>query len=122
MQISAQLFGAARVVQIAGRVDHDNADMFKNALQPHLDATGEGAALILDFAQITYISSAGFRVLLLAQRQATQRKFALSVGGAQPVVTEIFAISKFDKIIACYSSVRDAVTKHAPDALAALPV
>ncbi len=121
MQLSEQQYGSARVVKVSGRVDHDNADEFKSALQPHLDAVSEGGALILDFRDVNYISSAGFRVLLLGQRHAVAHKFALAVGGAQPVVTEIFAISKFDKIISCHGSVRDAVAKHAPEALSAFP-
>ena len=121
VHLSEQLYDAVRVVKITGRVDHDNAEEFKIALQPHLDATREGGALILDFSNVTYISSAGFRVLLMGQRHATQHKFALAVSCAQPVVTEIFAISKFDKIIACHGSVRDAVAAHAPASLSALP-
>jgi hypothetical protein len=57
-------------------------------------------------------------VLLLAHRHALSLKSAFAVGGAQAVVMEIFAISKFDQLIACHGTVREAIAKHAPAALA----
>lgn len=119
MQLTNTVYGKARVVKIAGRVDHDNADDFKAALQPYLSQCEAGGALVLDFSDVTYISSAGFRVLLLAQRHAASLKCAFAAGGAQAVVMEIFAISKFDKVISCHPTVRDALAQHAPDSLAA---
>lgn len=119
MQLTSKQFGSARVVKLAGRIDHDNAEDFKAALQPYLSQCEAGGALVLDFTDVTYISSAGFRVLLLAQRHASSLKCAFATGGAQAVVMEIFAISKFDKVISCHGTVRDALAKHAPESLAA---
>lgn len=118
MQLHNQIYGNARVVKMSGRIDHDNSDDFKNALQPHLENCKEGGeVVIVDFSDVSYISSAGFRVLLLAHRHAVANKSAFAIGGAQAVVMEIFAISKFDKIISCHDSVRDAIEKHAPASL-----
>lgn len=122
MQLHHQTFGNARIVQMAGRIDHDNAEAFKNALQPHLDhCRAGGEIVIIDFSAVSYISSAGFRVLLLAHRHAVTHNSTFAIGGAQSVVMEIFAISKFDQIISCHASVRDAVATHAPDALTQMP-
>ena len=120
MQLPSQLFGNARVVTITGRIDHDNSEAFQQALAPHLANCKEGGEIVvLDFSGVNYISSAGFRVLLLAQRQAVTQKSTFAVAARQPVVTEIFAISKFDKIVSCYTTVRDAIAAMAPAALAA---
>lgn len=119
MQLSDKRYGAACVVKVTGRIDHDNAEDFKAALQPFLRQCEAGGALVLDFTSVTYISSAGFRVLLMAHRHAASLKSAFAVGGAQAVVMEIFAISKFDKVVACHGSVREAIEKHAPGSLAA---
>ena len=56
-------------------------------------------ALIIDFARVDYISSAGLRVLLVAAKQskAAQCKFALCSLKAQ--VREVFDISGFGTII-----------------------
>ena len=122
MQLHHQTFGNARIVNISGRIDHDNAEDFKHALQPHLDnCQAGGEVVVLDFSAVSYISSAGFRVLLLAHRHAVTHNSAFAIGGTQSVVMEIFSISKFDKIISCHSSVREAVAVHAPGALAQMP-
>jgi anti-anti-sigma factor len=120
MQLPGRLFGNARVVTVTGRIDHDNAEDFQQALDPHLEnCRAGGEVVVLDFAGVNYISSAGFRVLLLAHRQAATQKSVFAVAARQPVVTEIFAISKFDKLVTCYASVRDAIAALAPAALAA---
>jgi anti-anti-sigma factor len=119
MQLPGQLYGNARVVTVTGRIDHDNSEDFKLALQPHLEnCKAGGEVVVLDFSGVNYISSAGFRVLLLAHRQAATEKSAFAVAARQPLVAEIFAISKFDKIVACHASVREAIAALAPAALA----
>ncbi len=77
--------------------------------------------VVVNFADVSYISSAGFRVLLLAHRHAVTHNSVFAVGGAQPLVMEIFSISRFDKIISCHGSVRDAIATHAADSLAHYP-
>ena len=42
MQLPHEQYGVARIVKLGGRVDHDNAEDFKAALQPHLDAMHAG--------------------------------------------------------------------------------
>lgn len=122
MQLHHQIFGTVRVVTISGRIDHDNAEDFKNALQPHLEnCKQDGEVVVVNFADVSYISSAGFRVLLLAHRHAVTHNSVFAVGGAQPLVMEIFSISRFDKIISCHGSVRDAIAAHAADSLAHYP-
>ena len=122
MQLNTRNFGTVRVVKMTGRIDHDNSEDFKNALQPHLENCKEGGeVVVMDFSDVSYISSAGFRVLLLAHRHATTHKSAFAIGGAQAVVMEIFSISKFDKIISCHGSVRDAIARLSPASLEHYP-
>ena len=51
MQLHHQIFGTVRVVTISGRIDHDNAEDFKNALQPHLEnCKQDGEVVVVNFA------------------------------------------------------------------------
>ena len=85
------------VITVAGRVDHANADLFRAALWPHLaSCTGGGDRLVLDLSGLEYISSAGLRVLMLASRDVKTRDGRLVVCGLQPIVKEIFEISRFN--------------------------
>jgi anti-anti-sigma factor len=85
------------VITVSGRVDHANADSFRAALWPHLaSCTGGGDRLVLDLSGLEYISSAGLRVLMLASRDVKTRDGRLVVCGLQPIVKEIFEISRFN--------------------------
>ena len=85
------------VITVFGRVDHANADNFRAALWPHLaSCTGGGDRLVLDLSGLEYISSAGLRVLMLASRDVKTRDGRLVVCGLQPIVKEIFEISRFN--------------------------
>lgn len=85
------------VITVFGRVDHTSADPFRAALWPHLaSCTGGGDRLVLDLSGLEYISSAGLRVLMLASRDVKSRDGRLVVCGLQPIVKEIFEISRFN--------------------------
>lgn len=121
MQVTAQRYPDALVVAVDGRIDYMNADEFKAALLQHL---GNGAAggeqVVLDLSQLEYISSAGLRVLIIAAREARARKGKMVVVSLQPVVREIFEISKFTLVFQVFESVQDALREIAPAALASL--
>ena len=84
-------------VSVSGRVDHANADQFRAALWPHLASCAAGGdRLVLDLSGLEYISSAGLRVLMLASRDVKAREGRLVVCSLQPIVKEIFEISRFN--------------------------
>ncbi|PKO38185.1 MAG: anti-sigma factor antagonist [Betaproteobacteria bacterium HGW-Betaproteobacteria-6] len=64
--------------------------------------------VLLDFGGVDYISSAGLRVLMMASRRAKAQKGAFAIAALQPLVQEVFAISRFNLIVPCYASVDSA--------------
>lgn len=120
MHLTDRRIGNALVLAAAGRIDHASAESFKTALQPRLDQCKAGGdVVVLDFSAVEYISSVGLRVLMLAAKQAKCQGGAIAVAALQPVVREIFEISKFTLVIPCFAGVRDALAELAPSALAA---
>jgi anti-sigma B factor antagonist/stage II sporulation protein AA (anti-sigma F factor antagonist) len=104
------------ILRPAGRIDLSNAEPFKEAL---LEAVATAkTAVILDLSGIEYVSSAGLRSLMIASKTAKPRGVALGVAALRPVVKEIFTISRFDLVVPCFDTVRDAVAKLDPAALA----
>jgi anti-anti-sigma factor len=104
----------------AGRIDHASANELQHALAPLVDRPGTGAGgLVLDFTGVDYISSIGLRVLMDAARQVRGYGRAIAVASLQPVVGEIFAISRFHKVLDVHPSVRAALGCLSPPALAA---
>lgn len=65
MTIEKQFAGNVLTLVLEGRLDTTTAPLLEKELKESL---GGIASLILDFAKIEYISSAGLRVLLFAQK------------------------------------------------------
>ena len=57
---------------------------------------------MLDFADVEYISSAGLRVLMIAAKQMRARDAKIAVAALQPMVAEIFAISRLIVSSRCF--------------------
>jgi len=91
--------GRTTVLSPAGRIDHTHADAFKLALDPHLAAcTKDGAPLVLDFSGVDYISSIGLRALMVAIKQVKPQGGRMVLAALQPLVLEVFTISRFDML------------------------
>ena len=118
MQLIEQRVDNALLLKASGRIDHATAESFRKALQPYLDQSKRGDAVVLDLSEIEYISSVGFQVLLAAQRKAKSQQVALAVAALRPAVKGIFEMANFAKAIRCFDNVRDAVAEIAPKALA----
>jgi anti-sigma B factor antagonist len=115
MEIIKKVVGGSVILTPIGRIELTSADGFKEQLLGALEAAAESGAVVIDCAHLDYISSAGLRVLVIAARAANGRK--LGVATMQPVVREIYAISRFEAIIAAFETVRDALAKLDPSAL-----
>jgi anti-sigma B factor antagonist len=67
MEIHAKEFKHCHLVTVSGRVDSSTAPRFHEALQKLIE---KGVfKIVLDMSGLEYMSSAGFRALLAAQRQ-----------------------------------------------------
>ena len=110
MQIQIRRLAHAVVAAPDGRIDHLGAGPFQAALQPLLDeACATGRALVLDFSGVEYISSVGLRVLMIAAHQMQGRPAHLVVASLQAGVVEIFAISRFNRVLTVVPTLDDAL-------------
>ena len=103
------------ILRPAGRIDLSNADLFKEVLLEAVAAAK--AAVILDLSAIEYVSSAGLRSLIIASKAAAARGVRVGVAALQPIVGEIFTISRFHLVVPRFETVREAVGKLDPSAL-----
>jgi anti-anti-sigma factor len=117
VEFSSRSFADVVVAAPAGRIDHEASGPFEQALAPLLQRAPAG--LILDFAHVDYISSVGLRVLMLAAKQVKEQRGEMVIAGMQPVVREIFEISRFNFLFGSFSTVREAIAKLSPAAQAA---
>ncbi len=88
------------------RIDYDSAAGFQEQL---LAALGDGAAtVIVDLAQVEMISSVGLRAFVVAAKKSKAAGGTLVVSGLQPVVREVFEISRFDALFPLFETVEGA--------------
>lgn len=91
----------------SGRVDGTNAGMLESAVRDQLEA-GQ-SVLVFDFSGLSYISSAGLRVLLVAARDTQSKGGKALFCGLSKQIAEVFAVSGFDKILAVHAGRDDAL-------------
>lgn len=108
MGINAERADGTVIARADGRIDSSNSREFHSDLEAVV--AGSDAALVLDFEDVAYISSAGMRVILLTAKslQKSGTKFALC--SMNDSIREVFKISGFDKIIEIHHSQAEALS------------
>ena len=95
MTINKTENGASVIVAIEGRLDTTTAPQLEAELKAVLAGITD---LTLDLAGLEYISSAGLRVLLHAQK-TMNRQGEMKVTGVSDAVMEIFEITGFNEVL-----------------------
>ena len=83
------------ILALQGRLDTNTAPRLEQTLTEELDGVTE---LVLDFEEIDYISSAGLRVLLAAQKRM-KKQGSMKLVNVSEVVNEIFEVTGFLTIL-----------------------
>ena len=107
MKIELISLSGYSVVKVEGRLDTVSAPDFEKKVRAWID---EGtSALIVDFTDLEYISSAGLRVLLVAAKSAKAAGGKLSCCSLKGVVRKVFEVSGFSTMLPVYESLESAV-------------
>ena len=111
MAIASSVHGNALILILTGRLDQDNCENFREELAVHQAAAErDHLGIVLDLSQLEYVSSAGLRCFMLACKQAKSYNGRIVVAALQPMVAEIFQISRFDMLLNVFPSVAAAVS------------
>ena len=95
MKIIKKQNSASLIIALEGRLDTTTAPELEQEIKSSLDGVTE---LIMDFAKLDYISSAGLRVLLSAQKKMTKQG-SMKVIHANEMVLEVFEVTGFADIL-----------------------
>lgn len=95
MIIEKNIEGKNLTIALSGRLDTTTAPKLEAELKQNISGVEE---LILDFAGLEYLSSAGLRVLLSAQK-VMNRQGSMIVKNVNETITEIFDITGFVDIL-----------------------
>jgi anti-anti-sigma factor len=105
VEIGETHIGRYLVLRPVGRLDNGTSAEFQKHLVHALTTSTED--IIVDFAGVDYLSSAGLRALMTASRQKPAGR-RLAVAAATQVAQEIFAISRFHEVIPLFTTVEAA--------------
>lgn len=86
------------VVDVIGRLDTNTSGQLEEFLTDVIDKQGE-KSIELDFKELEYISSAGLRVLLGAQKKINSLEGEMIIKNANSDVKEVFSITGFLEIL-----------------------
>ena len=95
MTINKQKDGSVLTIAVQGRLDTTTAPDLEKEIKTGLDGVTE---LIMDFEKLDYISSAGLRVLLSAQK-AMSKQGSMKVVHVSDLVMEVFEVTGFTDIL-----------------------
>ena len=113
MDIVEDKRGDVKIVSLRGRIDMETSPIVEKRLMSILEQ-GE-RQLVIDFSELTYISSLGLRVLVLTAKYMQKNKGELALAALSSHIHEIFKIAAFTSIFPIYSTCDEAVAQMQAD-------
>ncbi len=113
MDIKEEKRGEVKIVSLRGRLDANATPGVEQRLLSLIDQ-GE-RRLVLDFSELSYISSMGLRVLVLLAKGLQKTKGRLALAALSNHVYEIFKIAGFTSIFSIYRTCDEAVAFSTTD-------
>ncbi len=94
-------------VEISGRLDHGTTPAIEAALLGHVHHPRTNG-LVLDMQHLEYVSSNGLRLLMTLALVARVNGYKVAVAALQPIVAEIFEVSRFNVVFSIFGSLEAA--------------
>jgi anti-anti-sigma factor len=105
MEVTEHRLGNAIALHIAGRVD---GSVSKHLEQKVVEVLANDGAIIVDLAEMNYVSSAGLRSFITLAKRARARNQTVALCGMRDEVAEIFEISGLMELFSIHGSVEAA--------------
>jgi anti-sigma B factor antagonist len=109
MNLVEKVAGDITVVEAHGRLDSTTAKEFGDRLMAMVHAGR--SHVVVDLNDIAYISSAGFRALIIVERTAEERQGKLALCGMSGEVTRLFEIGAFTDLFLICPTQQEAIGK-----------
>jgi anti-sigma B factor antagonist len=97
LEVRTEVVDGIIVHRITGKIDTLTSPNFESAIRSSL--SGDGPRVILDMREVSFISSAGIRVLAMAARRTAATQGGLAVFGLNSTINEVLEISGLQKMI-----------------------
>jgi anti-anti-sigma factor len=107
MDLHEERVGVTALLVPRGRIDSGTAPALGERLEGLLGS--ELGGLVLDLSGLEYISSAGFRVLLVANRSARSNGVPLHLCGLSDKVEQLFDLAGFKELFRLHAGKAEAI-------------
>jgi anti-sigma B factor antagonist len=107
MEFSEESAGDVTVVSVAGRLDTETAGRFGTRLTELLRAGH--SKLLIEASRLNYISSAGFRALIIAAKDAAAKGARLAVCSMTPPTRQLVEVAGLEQVFETYPSREEAM-------------
>ena len=107
MDLNVERDGSLLLVNLAGRLDGSNSRDFESSLNSEIGDSN--CSVVLDLGELTYISSAGLRAILLITKSVKSKNASMVLCSLPKQIEEVFKISGFDRIIPIHATKNEAV-------------
>lgn len=92
---------------VGGRIDGSNAGRFEEMLRTAIEESDR--AVIMDFEQLLYISSAGLRAVLFTAKSLWKQGTTFALCSLSEQTRAVFKSSGFDRMVRIHASRREAL-------------
>lgn len=109
MEIQEKKLNGTSIIRVDGRLDSKTSPEFEEKISATIENGTRN--MILDFESLSYISSAGLRIILKTAKELKRMEGKLVLCALQDYVREVFEISGFDSFLPLVPTVDDAMEK-----------
>jgi anti-anti-sigma factor len=110
MEIKQAQRGGVVVLTPVGRLDTDSSTDLELTINDLIAV--EVRHFVIDLGQISYVSSAGLRVLLSSAKQLDGGKGSVRLAGLNAQVKQVFDVAGFTKLFGIYADAEAALAQH----------
>ena len=107
MEVTVRDEGDTKVVMLNGKLDTNTTPTAEADINALLD--GGANKLLINFEQLSYISSSGLRLLLATAKRLKASGGELKVCSLNEMATEVFEVSGFGSILNVFATEQDAL-------------
>lgn len=107
MQIDIKSEGDIGIAVITGEIDSKTAPQAQEELMPAIDKFSK---FVMDMSQVTFLSSAGLRMLLLIYRQATSKDGKVVLVGLSDEIMDTMTMTGFLKFFVVADSLQNGLS------------
>jgi len=107
MEITETMQGEIKILSLDGRLDSLSSGLLDTKLQEITESSA--AKIIVDFSNLSFISSSGLRVLLSAGKKIKSTNGKLALSSLQEHVKEVFDVAGFTMLFSIFISLEEAI-------------